>query len=336
MPIGRGEIVREGRDLTLFAYGSMVSVGAPGGRGAREARHLLRRRQRALRQAARHGAADAHRRRSTPRILTLEEHLEIGGFGAGVLEAFHDAGLPTEHLKVHAIADQFVDHSPQLQQRHNLKLDVEGVVEKVLAALPRPRPRGRQGPGVGRVAQGKEVRRDGDLVSDRDFSGSPASRSCSSPACAASAPASSARSTSSRRPSRSADGPVYVRKEIIHNRYVVDELRDKGARFVEEVDEVPDDAALIFSAHGIAPAVRAMATAKNLQHDRRDLPARHQGAPRGDPLRPPGLHDHPRRPPRPRRDGRHARRGAGRDPPGRDARKTPRRSRSRIPTASPT
>ena len=50
---------------------------------------------------------------------------------------------------------------------------------------------------------------------------------------------------------------MYVRKEIIHNRYVVDELRDKGARFVEEVDEVPDDAALIFSAHGIAPAVRA-------------------------------------------------------------------------------
>jgi len=36
------------------------------------------------------------------------------------------------------------------------------------------------------------------------------------------------------------DGPVYVRKEIIHNRYVVDELRNKGARFVEEVDEVPD------------------------------------------------------------------------------------------------
>ena len=82
---------------------------------------------------------------ATPRILTLEEHLEIGGFGTGVLEAFHDANLPTEHLKVHAIPDQFIEHSPQLQQRHNLKLDVEGVVEKVLATLPRSRPRGRQG-----------------------------------------------------------------------------------------------------------------------------------------------------------------------------------------------
>ena len=41
------------------------------------------------------------------------------------------------------------------------------------------------------------------------------------------------------------DGPVYVRKEIIHNRYVVEELRAKGARFVEEVEEVPDGSWLI-------------------------------------------------------------------------------------------
>jgi len=73
---------------------------------------------------------------ATPRILTLEEHLEIGGFGAGVLEAFHEAGLPAEGVRVHAIADQFIEHSPQAQQRHNLKLDVEGVVEKTLTAFP--------------------------------------------------------------------------------------------------------------------------------------------------------------------------------------------------------
>ena len=52
------------------------------------------------------------------------------------------------------------------------------------------------------------------------------------------------------------DGPVYVRKEIIHNRYVVDELRAKGAIFVEEVEEVPDGSWLIYSAHGISPEVR--------------------------------------------------------------------------------
>jgi 4-hydroxy-3-methylbut-2-enyl diphosphate reductase len=61
------------------------------------------------------------------------------------------------------------------------------------------------------------------------------------------------------------DGPVYVRKEIIHNRYVVDELRAKGARFVEEVSEVPDGSWLIYSAHGISPEVREEAKAKRLR-----------------------------------------------------------------------
>jgi 4-hydroxy-3-methylbut-2-en-1-yl diphosphate reductase len=59
--------------------------------------------------------------------------------------------------------------------------------------------------------------------------------------------------------------PVYVRKEIIHNRYVVDELRGKGAIFVEEVEEVPDSSWLIYSAHGISPTVRDAARAKKLK-----------------------------------------------------------------------
>jgi 4-hydroxy-3-methylbut-2-en-1-yl diphosphate reductase len=50
--------------------------------------------------------------------------------------------------------------------------------------------------------------------------------------------------------------PVYVRKEIVHNKHVVDELRDAGAVFVEELDEVPVGARAIFSAHGVAPSVR--------------------------------------------------------------------------------
>lgn len=60
-------------------------------------------------------------------------------------------------------------------------------------------------------------------------------------------------------------GPVYVRKEIIHNRYVVDELRRKGAIFVDELDQVPDGAWLIYSAHGIAPSVREAAKQKRLR-----------------------------------------------------------------------
>ena len=59
--------------------------------------------------------------------------------------------------------------------------------------------------------------------------------------------------------------PVYVRKEIVHNRHVVAELRTRGAVFVEELAEVPDGATVVFSAHGIAPAVRQEAQARRLR-----------------------------------------------------------------------
>lgn len=58
--------------------------------------------------------------------------------------------------------------------------------------------------------------------------------------------------------------PVYVRKEIVHNKHVVDELRDMGAIFVEELSEVPSGARAIFSAHGVSPAVRQEAKERNL------------------------------------------------------------------------
>ena len=58
--------------------------------------------------------------------------------------------------------------------------------------------------------------------------------------------------------------PVYVRKEIVHNKHVVDELRDAGAIFVEELDEVPAGARAIFSAHGVAPSVRREAKQRKL------------------------------------------------------------------------
>lgn len=59
--------------------------------------------------------------------------------------------------------------------------------------------------------------------------------------------------------------PIYVRKEIVHNRHVVDELRSQGAIFVHELNEVPDGARAIFSAHGVSPAVRAEARRRHLQ-----------------------------------------------------------------------
>src|SRR6516225_7483293 len=59
--------------------------------------------------------------------------------------------------------------------------------------------------------------------------------------------------------------PVYVRHEIVHNRYVVDGLRDKGAVFVEELDEIPDDGQpVVFSAHGVPKSVPGAARARQM------------------------------------------------------------------------
>jgi 4-hydroxy-3-methylbut-2-enyl diphosphate reductase len=59
--------------------------------------------------------------------------------------------------------------------------------------------------------------------------------------------------------------PVFVRHEVVHNRFVVDGLRDRGAVFVEELDEVPDGALVIFSAHGVSRAVQDAARARDLK-----------------------------------------------------------------------
>ncbi|WP_235829887.1 4-hydroxy-3-methylbut-2-enyl diphosphate reductase [Frigidibacter oleivorans] len=60
--------------------------------------------------------------------------------------------------------------------------------------------------------------------------------------------------------------PVYVRHEIVHNRFVVDGLRAKGAVFVEELDDCPDDRPVVFSAHGVPKAIPAEAQRRNLVH----------------------------------------------------------------------
>jgi 4-hydroxy-3-methylbut-2-enyl diphosphate reductase len=59
--------------------------------------------------------------------------------------------------------------------------------------------------------------------------------------------------------------PVYVRHEVVHNRHVVDDLRDRGAVFVDELAEVPDDAIVIFSAHGVSRAVQDEADGRGLK-----------------------------------------------------------------------
>ncbi len=59
--------------------------------------------------------------------------------------------------------------------------------------------------------------------------------------------------------------PIYVRKQIVHNTHVVADLQARGAVFVEELDAVPDEAVVVFSAHGVSPAVRAEAVKRGLE-----------------------------------------------------------------------
>ena len=59
--------------------------------------------------------------------------------------------------------------------------------------------------------------------------------------------------------------PIYVRKEIVHNRFVVEELQQKGAIFVDDVDEVPNGERVIYSAHGVSPEVREASKVRNLR-----------------------------------------------------------------------
>ncbi|WP_350544317.1 4-hydroxy-3-methylbut-2-enyl diphosphate reductase [Pseudoalteromonas sp. 5-MNA-CIBAN-0065] len=59
--------------------------------------------------------------------------------------------------------------------------------------------------------------------------------------------------------------PIYVRHEVVHNRYVVDGLKSRGAVFVEELDQIPDDSIVIFSAHGVSQAVRTEAKRRDLK-----------------------------------------------------------------------
>ncbi len=61
------------------------------------------------------------------------------------------------------------------------------------------------------------------------------------------------------------EGPIFVRKEIVHNRHVVRDFEARGVRFVEELSEVPDGATVVFSAHGVSPQVRAAAVERGLR-----------------------------------------------------------------------
>ena len=79
--------------------------------------------------------------------------------------------------------------------------------------------------------------------------------------------------------------PIYVYHEIVHNKYVVERFRAEGAVFVDRLDEVPEGATLLYSAHGVSPEIRRVAARAAAADDRRHLPAGDQGPPGSDPLR---------------------------------------------------
>ena len=79
--------------------------------------------------------------------------------------------------------------------------------------------------------------------------------------------------------------PVYVRRQIVHNRHVVEDLEAEGAVFVHELDEVPDGAVVVFSAHGVSRGSPRRSRTPRAAGRGRHLPARRQGAPGAAPLR---------------------------------------------------
>ena len=117
----------------------------------------------------------------------------------------------------------------------------------------------------------------------------------------------------SSEPSRPSSGPwsctappVYVRKQIVHNVHVVRDLEARGAVFVESEEDVPEGATLVFSRPRRRPGGARERGGARAADDRRDLPARREGARRGAPLRGRGLLGRPDRPRRPRGGRRHA------------------------------
>ena len=126
--------------------------------------------------------------------------------------------------------------------------------------------------------------------------------------------------------------PVYVRKEIVHNKHVVQQLAARGAIFVEEETEVPEGELVVFSAARGRPERSRERRRARPAHDRRDLPARHEGPRRGPEVRRAGLHDRPHRPRGPRGGRGNHGRGAQEHPARADRRRRG-RARGRRPGA---
>ena len=110
--------------------------------------------------------------------------------------------------------------------------------------------------------------------------------------------------------------PIYVRKEIVHNSFVVNELAEKGAIFVDDIDEVPEGMRVIYSAHGVSPAVRQRSKERGLKVIDATCPLVTKVHVEAVKFAQAGLFAGADRASRPRRNRGHAGRGSGCDPGG--------------------
>ena len=135
LPIGKAEVLRQGRELAIVAYGAVVypalEAAAQLAQDGIEAAVINARFAKPLDTEL---LADLARTYS--RILTVEENVEAGGFGSAVLEFYSNRAAPSPVVKTVALPDQFIDHGPQALWRDRFNLTAEGIVREVKAGFP--------------------------------------------------------------------------------------------------------------------------------------------------------------------------------------------------------
>ncbi len=252
LKIGRGRVVREGGDIALLSLGARLKE------CLRAADELAKFGLSATVADARFakpldidlilGLADEHEA-----LITIEEG-SIGGFGSHVTQLLMEHGRLDGGLKARSMVlpDAFLEQDDPAAMYAKAKLDANGVVSKVFEALNREPCHPRRisparFPFSPRRAWENRTPLRILLAKPRGF-------------CAGVVRAIDIVERSLEKH----DAPVYVRHEIVHNKRVVDTLKAKGAKFVEELSEVPDRSVVIFSAHGVPKRVEQEAASRGL------------------------------------------------------------------------
>jgi 1-deoxy-D-xylulose-5-phosphate synthase len=252
LEIGKGRIVRHGKTIALLSLGARLAE-------CRKAAEELGKLGISVTVADARFAKPLDAKlilalaRDHEVLITVEEG-SIGGFGSQVLHLLAESGRLDHGLKVRSLVfpDVFLDHDRPETMYAKAGLDSAGIIAKALDALGRDPRRARKPPPNGaspapRRTPGRRTPLKVVLAQPRGF-------------CAGVVRAIDI----VERAIQKYGVPVYVRHEIVHNRHVVDSLKAKGARFVEDLCEIPENAVTIFSAHGVSKEVEREAAARKL------------------------------------------------------------------------